>query len=157
MRPEDFRKICSRFATGVAVLTVRDAAGNPHGLTVNSFTSVSAEPPLVLVCVDNTCAVLPHFAVASHFGLSFLSAGQQDLSTRFAFAPERRFEGVEWSEGVSGVPRISGSLGSMECRIQQRIPAGDHVILLGEPISTHSGTSEEPLIYFGSSYRSLTP
>ena len=155
MTQEEFRRVCSRFATGVAVLTVADASGSPHGLTVNSFTSVSAAPPLVLVCVDNGCSLLPLFQGASHFGVSFLAEHQQDISARFAFVPERRFDGVDWTSGLNGAPLVNGTLGWLECRIQQRIPAGDHVILLGEVVNAGSLTDGEPLVYFGSGYRRL--
>ena len=157
MTQEEFRRVCSRFATGVAVLTVADASGSPHGLTVNSFTSVSAVPPLVLVCVDNDCSLLPIFHAASHFGLSFLAEHQQDISARFAFVPERRFDGVDWSSGLNGVPLVNGALGWLECRIQQQIPAGDHVILLGEVLNGDSRPDGDPLVYFGSGYRRLLP
>ena len=155
MTSEEFRKVCSRFATGVAVLTVSDSTGAPHGLTVNSFTSVSADPPMVLVCVDNSCTLLPLFESASHFGLSFLEEQQQEISMRFAFVPELRFEGVNWSPGPNGIPVIDGALGWMECRIEQRISAGDHRILLGEVSSAETSPGGLPLIYYGSGYRRL--
>lgn len=155
MTSEEFRQVCSRFATGVAVLAVTDASGAPHGLTVNSFTSVSADPPLVLVCIDNSCALLPLFESASHFGLSFLAVGQQDVSTRFAFVPERRFDGVLWVPTPNRVPVIEGVLGWMECRIDQRIQAGDHRILIGEVLRSHCEPGGEPLVYYGSAYRRL--
>ncbi len=155
MTQEEFRKVCSRFATGVAVLTVADSSGSPHGLTVNSFTSVSAAPPLVLVCIDNGCTLLPMFENASHFGLSFLAEEQQDLSTRFAFVPERRFDGVSWTASANGIPIIAGVLGWMDCRIVQRIEAGDHRILIGEVTAAQSRVDGHPLLYFGSGYRRL--
>ena len=155
MTPEDFRKVCSRFATGVAILTVSDTAGFPHGLTVNSFTSVSVEPPLVLVCIGETCASLPHFQSASHFGLSFLAEDQQDLSTRFAFVPERRFDGVDWRPTVLGVPMINGAIASMECHTETRMKAGDHTILIGEVLGAELYSDARPLLYFGSGYRKL--
>ena len=155
MTQEEFRKVCSRFATGVAVLTVSDQAGGPHGLTVNSFTSVSADPPLVLVCIDNSCTLLPFFESASHFGLSFLEERQQDISMRFAFVPERRFDGVNWSSTPNGIPVIDGVLGWMECRIEQRVQAGDHRILIGEVVGAEIRLEELPLVYYGSGYRRL--
>jgi len=157
MTSEEFRKVCSRFATGVAVLTVSDGAQAPHGLTVNSFTSVSAEPPLVLVCVAETCTLLPLLETASHFGLSFLEETQQDISLRFAFVPERRFEGVHWSRGPNGIPLIDSALGWLECRIEHRIQGGDHRILIGEVVGAQADSSGSPLVYFGSGYRRLAP
>jgi flavin reductase (DIM6/NTAB) family NADH-FMN oxidoreductase RutF len=157
MMSGDFRSVCSRFATGIAVLTVLDAEGKPHGLTVNSFTSVSAEPPLVLVCVDNACTLLPLFESAPHFGLSFLEESQQDVSDRFAFVPERRFDGVLWRRSPMGdVPWIEGALGWMECRVHKRIQAGDHRVLIGEVVASDALPNGQPLIYFGSGYKRLS-
>ena len=156
MTQEEFRKVCSRFATGVAVLTVSDATGSPHGLTVNSFASVSATPPLVLVCVDNGCSLLPLFEGSPRFGLSFLEQSQQEISRRFAVVPEQRFNGVDWHLSASGgVPVIDGALGWMECRVVERISAGDHRVLLGEVIGGGFGAGGQPLVYFGSGYRQL--
>ena len=155
MTLEEFRQVCSCFATGVAVLTVADEAGNPHGLTVNSFTSVSAFPPLVLVCVAYDCSLLPLFDSASHFGLSFLDESQQGISMRFAVVPERRFNGVNWTHAPAGAPLVDDALGWLECRISQRIPAGDHVILLGEVEGGATRPGGSPLIYFRSTYRRL--
>ncbi|HEY3740639.1 MAG TPA: flavin reductase family protein [Bryobacteraceae bacterium] len=158
MTQEDFRKVCSLFSTGIAILTVSGPGGIPHGLTINSFTSVSADPPLVLVCIDSACALLPYFDSALHFGLSFLEIGQRDVSTRFAFIPERRFDGIEWHQSDSGfVPFIDGAIGWMECKIDQRVSAGDHRILIGEVLDVQSNpdSSLSPLIYFASMYRQL--
>ncbi len=139
------------------MLTACDAAGNPHGLTVNSFTSVSAEPPLVLVCVDNLCGLWPMFEGAAYFGLSFLAEHQQDLSDRFAFVPERRFEGVGWRLGTHGCPLIDGALSWMECETRQQLAAGDHHIMIGEVVGAEASAPGPPLLYFGSGYRRLAP
>ena len=153
----EFRSVCTRFATGVAVLSVLDPDGDPHGLTVNSFTSVSAEPPLVLVCVDSASGLLPHFQHSSNYGLSFLNEHQQDLSIRFASVPECRFDGVDWRPGeITGAPLLGGALGWMECWIRERIPAGDHHILLAEAANWRADDgSGRPLLYFNSAYTKL--
>ena len=154
--PRDlFRRACSRFATGVAVATAVDPAGQPHGLTVNSFTSVSAEPPLVLICIDRSSSLLPLFESASSYGLCFLSESQRETSARFAMFPEGRFQGVKWQPGTAlGVPILDGCIGWMECAIHQRILAGDHVILLAQVERCHAEEGR-PLLYFGSDYRQL--
>jgi flavin reductase len=141
----------------VAVLTALDREANPHGLTVNSFTSVSAEPPLVLVCVDLSCSILPCFEHSPAYALSFLSEHQEDLSVRFAFVPERRFDGVKWTPGeITGAPLLEGAIGWMECAIRQRIPGGDHQILLAEVVAARvDDGSGRPLLYFNSGYTSL--
>ncbi len=122
---------------------------------MNSFTSVSAEPPLVLICIDLACSLLPLFQLAHAYGLNFLSESQQDLSNRFAVLPEGRFQGVGWRPGENtGVPRIDGAIGWMECRMRQRIDAGDHVILLAE-VEQADSSEGKPLLYFASGYRRL--
>jgi flavin reductase (DIM6/NTAB) family NADH-FMN oxidoreductase RutF len=153
---ETFRRACSRFATGVAVATVLDPFGQPHGLTVNSFTSVSADPPLVLVCIDLGCSVLPSFQSSQFYGLSFLSEDQQALSNRFAVLPEGRFQGVEWTPAVnSGVPILEGVVGWMECRTLKQIEAGDHILFLGEVEAASTTDTGRPLLYFASGYRRI--
>lgn len=152
---QSFRQACSRFATGVAVATLLDSSGQPHGLTVNSFTSVSADPPLVLICIDQHSSLLPHFRTVAHYGLSFLSDSQQDLSNRFAILPEGRFQGVDWRRGDStGVPVLAGVVGWMECSIRQSIEAGDHIIFLAEVVACEASDGD-PLLYFASAYKRL--
>src|SRR5689334_3189678 len=89
---ETFRNALARFATGVAVATVRAADGTPHGITVSSFTSVSMEPPLVLICVDYACTFLEHFRACKNFAINVLSESQRGLSVIFSEKPEGRFE-----------------------------------------------------------------
>src|SRR6266581_3486375 len=94
-----FRRVCGRFTSGITITTVLDEAGRVHGLTANSFTSVSLTPPIVLVCVDNRSKVLEHFRRQSHFGINILADHQKPLSDRFAGSGYDRFEGVEWHHG----------------------------------------------------------
>src|ERR1700685_3764138 len=91
---QQFRRICGKFASGITVATVLDAAGAPHGMTANSFTSVSMTPPLVLVCVDHRARILEHFRIGEYFGINILGAGHKHLSDRFAGSGYDRFEGV---------------------------------------------------------------
>lgn len=155
--PQELRRVCARFATGVAIATVVAQEGTPTGLTVNSFTSVSAAPPLVLICIDYRASVLSHFRASSWFAINILSAGQQDLSNRFATYTGDRFEGVPWSPGAcTGAPLINGAIGHMECCVSQVVEAGDHAVFFGEVVSA-SCDAGDPLLYFGSSYRNLLP
>ena len=149
-----FRRVCGRFASGITVTTVLDAAGRVHGLTANSFTSVSLHPPLVLVCLDHRASILEHFRNNSHFGINILSEHQRPLSDRFAGSGYDRFEGVDWYPGQTGVPLLPGVLAALECSRVKTVPAGDHDILIGQVVHVqcHDG---EPLIYFASQYRSL--
>ena len=150
----DFRRACSRFATGIAVATTSGADGEPHGLTVNSFTSVSLDPPMVLVCVDYKCNILPYFRSASYYGINILSETQHDLSVRFADRMGDRFDGIGWRRGESGTPMLEGVLAAFECRLVRVVEAGDHAVLLGEVVAAESAEGR-PLLYFGGGYALL--
>jgi flavin reductase (DIM6/NTAB) family NADH-FMN oxidoreductase RutF len=149
-----FRRVCGRFASGITITTVLDEAGGVHGLTANSFTSVSLTPPLVLVCVDHRAAILEHFRHSRHFGINILGEHQRPLSDRFAGSGYDRFEGVEWHRGQTGVPLLNGVLAVLECSRVKLVPTGDHDILIGQVVHAHCHDGE-PLIYFGSQYRHL--
>ncbi|MBI3209815.1 MAG: flavin reductase family protein [Candidatus Solibacter usitatus] len=146
-----FRRACSQFATGVAIATALDDAGVPHGLTVNSFTSVSLDPPLVLICLDYRVAMLPVFRTASHFAINVLSAEQRELADRFARNADQRFDGVSWTYGASTAPVLDEVLAAIECATWRIIEAGDHAIFIGEVAALTIGEGE-PLLYFRSSY-----
>jgi flavin reductase (DIM6/NTAB) family NADH-FMN oxidoreductase RutF len=153
---EEFRRACGRFATGVTIAGVLDARGTPHGLTVSSFTSVSLQPPLILICLGHAVSVIEMFREADFFGLSVLAEGQRHLSERFARKGEDRFDGVEWHPGQNGAPLIAGALAQIECAIEQRVAAGDHDIFIGRMV--HASVAEgTPLIHFASRYRRLSP
>jgi flavin reductase (DIM6/NTAB) family NADH-FMN oxidoreductase RutF len=152
IEPDVFRKSCGRFATGIAVATVTGTDGKPYGLTVNSFTSVSCCPPLVLICVDYRCNILPHFRSSSHYAVNVLSENQRSVSVRFARRELDRFNGVEWRRGKLGVPVLVGCLALMECSVSQVIEAGDHAIFIGEVEHTEF-CEGKPLLYYASAYR----
>jgi flavin reductase (DIM6/NTAB) family NADH-FMN oxidoreductase RutF len=145
---------CGRYATGVAVATVLDAAGEPHGITVNSFTSVSLAPLLILICIDHRARVLDHFHPASPFAVNVLSEFQRPLSDHFASSQRDRFEGVEWYPSSSGVPLLPRALAHLECTVHKRVPAGDHDIVLGEVLAARIEEGR-PLVYFASGYHKL--
>ena len=151
---DTFRRCCSRFATGVAVATVMAPDGSPQGLTINSFTSVSCCPPLVLICIDYRCSLLPAFRANSFYGVNFLAESQKPLSVQFSRSEANRFEGIEWQQGQTGVPLISGCLGRLECSVAQTVEAGDHAIFIAEVVKAEY-CEGEPLVYYGSSYRHL--
>ena len=151
---DEFRRACGRFATGVAIAAVLDERGTPHGLTVSSFTSVSLEPPLVLICLGHAVTNIEQFRRARYLGLSFLNEEQRPLSDRFARKGYDRFDGVDWYCGETGAPLISGALGAMECATYQRFTSGGHDIFVTEVMRTQIGEGS-PLIYFASRYRAL--
>jgi flavin reductase (DIM6/NTAB) family NADH-FMN oxidoreductase RutF len=149
-----FRQVCAQFASGVAIATVCARDGTPHGLTVSSFTPVSLTPPLVLICIDLAWPFLSHFRLSTHFGLNVLAESQRSLSVIFAEKPEGRFEGVEWSRGVSGAPLLAGSIATLESRAASIFEIGDHAVFLGE-VERAECRGGRPLIYFNRDYRSL--
>jgi flavin reductase ActVB len=149
-----FCRTCAKFPTGVTIVTVLDAERSPHGMTASSFTSVSLDPPLVLVCVDHRAKVLEHLRRSEHLAINVLSEGQHELSAHFARRGQNRFDGVEWYAGHEGVPLIPGVLASLECRMHRLVDAGDHAILIAEVLNV-SHRDGRPLVYYGSGYHKL--
>lgn len=152
---DTFRRACARFATGITVATVLSPDGVPFGMTANSFTSVSCNPPLILVCVDYRSSILPHFRAAEYFGINILTETQRDYSVRFSQRQPDRFDGIDWRRGEHGVPLLAGSLAAMECSIYETVEAGDHAIFIAEVVRAEF-CDGNPLLYFGSSYRRIT-
>jgi len=149
-----YRQTCARFATGITVVTVVDENGHPHGMTVNSFSSVSLHPPLVLVSIDLRNAILGHFLSRQYFAINILADDQQHLSRRFSSASENRFAGVAWTPGTGGVPLLDGVLAHFECAVEKTFEAGDHSVLVGE-VRVAWYREGQPLVYYGSTYRKL--
>ena len=148
---ERFRRTCAQFATGIAIATISGSDGQPMGITVNSFVSVSCAPPLVLVCVDYRSSILPHFRSSTHYGINVLNDEQRDVSVRFSQPELDRFVGIGWKTGSAGVPLLDAVLATMECHITQTVEAGDHAIFIAEVVSADSAQGR-PLLYFGSNY-----
>jgi len=151
---QHFRRVCGKYATGITVLTVLDSSGAPQGMTANSFTSVSLDPPLILVCIDRRTSLLAHFRPSVYFAINILGEEHRDLSGRFARSGQDRFEGVAWRPGETGAPVLADMLATLECCVTQVVEAGDHVVVLGEAL--HATWREgRPLLYFNSSYQEL--
>jgi len=151
---EEFKRACGRFPTGVTIASVLDPQGTPHGLTVSSFTSVSLEPPLVLICLGHEVTSIDLFRASAYFGISVLKEDQCELSQHFARKGHDRFNGLPWQRGATGVPLLKGVLATMECQVEQRVTAGDHDVFIAKMV--HAQVSEgEPLIHFASRYRKL--
>jgi flavin reductase (DIM6/NTAB) family NADH-FMN oxidoreductase RutF len=155
-----FRRLAGNYATGVTIVTTLDDGGNPVGLTVNSFTSVSLDPILVSVSVDHTANSHDHLLRSGRFAVTILSAGQQELANRFAASdrPEERWRGLQWVPGPGGTPIVPGGLAWMECSVLQSVTAGDHTVFIGvvEAGEAVAG-NEEPLLYFRGGYAGLCP
>ncbi len=128
----EFRNALGRFATGVTVVTTRDADGNPLGLTVSSFNAVSMEPPLVLWSLDRGSSTMPVFEAASHFAVNVLASDQMAISNRFAGSEDDKFRDLECRDGASDVPLLPGCVACFQCRTIHRYDGGDHVIFVGQ-------------------------
>jgi flavin reductase (DIM6/NTAB) family NADH-FMN oxidoreductase RutF len=153
---ERFRRLCSCFPTGLTVTTLIGIDGQPHGITINSFTSVSRDPPLVLICIDHRSQIVQHFVAGRSFAINVLSHDQHELSVRFAKNWQSRFLGVAWQPGLTGSPVLYGSAAVLECSLQQIIQAGDHLIVLGE-VMDGVFTDRLPLLYLRSTYSNAAP
>ena len=154
-----FRQAMGSFPTGVTVVTVASGDGAMHGVTVNSFSSVSLDPMLVLVCLNETSRTVGLIERAGAFGVNVLSAGQRDISSRFANrhrpAGSAMFDGIPLEPGVTGCPVLAGAAASFDCRLRQSYRAGDHLIVLGEVVALVLRPELEPLIFHAGTYRSV--
>ncbi|KZD03238.1 flavin reductase family protein [Oceanibaculum pacificum] len=156
-----FRQALGRFATGIAVATTLDAADSPVGITVNSLSSVSLTPPLILFCIDRTAAAYPAFAAAGGFAINILAADQQALSVQFSLPHDAeivpdRWEATSWRQWTTGAPILDGCVAVLECRRYAAYDGGDHIILVGEVMQASKAPEEEaPLLYFQGGYRDL--
>ena len=152
-----FRKAMGSFPTGVTVVTVAAGDGSIYGMTVNSFSSVSLDPMLVLVCLGETSRGAGLIERAGAFAVNVLSAGQQDVSRWFANrdrpAGSTMFDGVPFEPGVTGCPVLAGATASFDCRLRQSHRAGDHLIVLGEVVALVHRPQLEPLIFHAGTYR----
>ena len=153
--PRTLRAALGCFATGVTVVTCIAENGQPVGLTANSFTSVSLDPPLLLVCIAKNANCAPAFNVAGHFAVNVLQNEQQPASMRFAARDEDRFGATPWSEGEFGPPILGDSLGVFECERFQVHDGGDHYIIVGRVMKASFDAALDPLLYFRGKYRRL--
>jgi flavin reductase (DIM6/NTAB) family NADH-FMN oxidoreductase RutF len=153
--PRTLRDALGSFATGVTVVTCLTPDGSPAGLTVNSFTSVSLDPPLLLVCLAKPAASAVALIEATQFAVNVLQTGQQPASIRFATRDEDRFGTTPWACGEAGAPILKDSLGVFECERHAVDDGGDHHILVGQVTKASFDTSLDPLLYFRGSYRRL--
>jgi flavin reductase (DIM6/NTAB) family NADH-FMN oxidoreductase RutF/flavin-dependent dehydrogenase len=151
----DFRRALGQFATGVTVITTRDAEGRRVGLTANSFTSLSLDPPLVLFCLDRGAPSLPAFLDCTHFGVNVLAADQHHLSRQFATPSMDKFAGVEALDGPGGVPLLEGVIARFTCRNTAHHEGGDHLIFVGE-VEDYEAFEGEPLVFHSGFYRVAT-
>ena len=156
----EYRRALAQFATGVTIVTTRTARGAPTGLTVNSFNSVSLDPPLILWSLSLKAGALPAFRDCASYAINVLAADQLDIAKRFASRGVDRFDGTPWHTGLQDLPVINGSVATLIARNRNQHIEGDHVIFVGEvtefdvpggpPLVFHDGryiasATEEPL------------
>ncbi len=150
----ELRNAMGLFATGVSIITTKDASGKPFGLTANAFSSLSLDPPMLLICVDKGVDCYACFDESKVFGVNFLSLAQEELSTRFATKGIEKFEGLSYSVGELGVALLDGALAHFECTVAHAHEGGDHTIYVGE-VQRLVTTEGDPLLFFQGKYRSL--
>jgi 3-hydroxy-9,10-secoandrosta-1,3,5(10)-triene-9,17-dione monooxygenase reductase component len=149
-----FRDTLARFATGVALVTAAPE-GEPFGLIVNTLTSVSLEPPLILFCPSRSSLTWSRIRLAGRFGVNVLGQQHEPFVTRTTLAGPNRFAGVDWKRGDGGAPLLTDALATLECEIVAEHPAGDHWIVVGRVDSLGLSASKDPLVFFASEYRAL--
>lgn len=149
--PRDLRNALGTFATGVTIITTRRRSGELAGLTANSFSSVSLDPPLVLWSQSVRAPSLPVFQEATHFVVNVLAADQAELSNRFARPHADKFAGVEHRPAPCGAPVIEGAAAHFECRNEYRLYGGDHIIFLGR-VERYAYTAKPTLLFCRGAY-----
>lgn len=150
--PRQFRGAMGMFATGVAIVTVRDASGAVAGLTVNSFNSVSMHPPLIVWSLSLRSQSLPSFCSATHYAVNVLTAEQHALALRFATSGVDRWAGVDWRPGLGGAPLIAGALATFECAHHRHQSEGDHELFIGRVERCAHRSDAEPLVFHGGKF-----
>ncbi len=150
----ELRNVMGNFATGVTIITTKNAAGKPFGLTANAFSSLSLDPPLLLICVDKKVDCYACFDESKVFGVNFLSEGQDQLSNRFATKGIEKFEGVAYKLGELGVALLDDALAHIECKVANAYEGGDHTIYVGE-IQSATVLNDRPLLFFRGKYFKL--
>ena len=154
INPNEFRHALGCFASGVTVVTTRDAAGNLHGITVSAFCSVSLEPPLILVCIDKNTGSHHALTQTDSFVVNILREDQQHISDRFASFLPGKFATVKYHLGIDDLPVLEDALANLECRLVNSHPNGDHTIFVGQ-IERATINDGKPLVYWHGNYQKL--
>ena len=149
-----FRQCLGKFATGVTVVTCTDGDGHPRGITANSFSSVSLEPPLVLWSIAKESRSLDTYLNADHFAINVLSSQQQVASLQFTKSDDTPFRDIEYTLSDGGAPLLADTLATFECRTHQVHDCGDHFIIIGA-VSGFRSDERNPLLFYNGAYRSI--
>ena len=154
----EFRNAMGHFASGVTVVTVSDGQGGVGGLTANAFSSLSLDPPLILICVDTSSQALQYIEAEKAFTVHFLADTQEETAISFAQHGSGKAHGVEWELSERGTPRLTEYTVALECQLENELEGGDHVIIVGRvlDISTHKNDSL-PLTYYKGQINALVP
>ena len=155
LKPELLRETLGLFPTGIAVVTAKAADGALYGVTVNSFSSVSLDPPLVLFSLSRGLHTLAALLSAEAFAIHFLREDQQHLSARFAKSSSNKWEGLRRRAGVTGSPVLEPALALLECCLYAQYDGGDHVILVGRITHIEKDTGGNPLVFFRGRYHTI--
>jgi flavin reductase (DIM6/NTAB) family NADH-FMN oxidoreductase RutF len=148
------RQVMGHFATGVTIITTFNKDGQMHGLTANAFTSVSLEPPLLLISVDKKAESYPAFEESKVFTVNILADEQEALSRKFAVSGGNKFEGVAYRRGANGAAILDGTLAHIECTLYASYEGGDHSLYLGE-IQEAEVREGKPLVFYRGGYRAI--
>jgi flavin reductase (DIM6/NTAB) family NADH-FMN oxidoreductase RutF len=154
VEPPEFRQLLGRFATGVTVVTTRDAEGKPVGMTASSLSSVSLIPPLLSVCVDRAANLHAPIVAAEHFAVNILAEQQEALSRRFAGPHEGRFDGVGYRLSENGLVLLDGVVAHIECERDRVYETGDHAMIIGRVVGGATRDAR-PLLYYRGGYAAL--
>jgi flavin reductase (DIM6/NTAB) family NADH-FMN oxidoreductase RutF len=152
--PDAFRAVMGRFASGVTVVTATNSQGDDRGMTVSAFASVSLQPPLVVMCIDQAASMYDTLASAQYFAVNILASTQEPIARRFANTGTQQFEGIGYRTGENGVPVINDVLAFVECKRVSSTVAGDHIIIVGETVAA-SLRDARPLLYYRGGFAQL--
>lgn len=155
MDSREFRDALGCFATGVCVITANPEGQQPFGMTVNSFASVSLDPPLVLWSLQNNSEMFEVWERTTAFAVNILRADQQDLSNLYARKGDHLLEADHFTAGETGLPVLPHSLVSLECEVEATYPGGDHLIIVGRVLAMENRENGAPLVFCSGSYREL--
>ena len=154
MQPDQFRQIAGQWLTGVAVVTSMESTGEPCGMTMSSVTSLSLDPPMFLICMDQRARSLAAIQHSGSVCINYLGESQRDIAVSFSRPGEDRFGAVTFSLGETGAPIIDGVIAYVECRLRAVHPGGDHCIVIGDAVGG-AFQGGRPLAYFSGRYRTL--
>lgn len=151
----DFRHAMGSFITGVTVVTTRTADHQPHGITINSFSSVSLAPALISFCLDNNAHSMAFFKDCQHFAVNILAQEQSSLSHHFAHPTQHGWEEIPYTEGAHSSPLLAGAIAHVECERYATHLAGDHTIFIGKVLNVSHFSDKKPLVYYRGHYNPL--